>query len=292
MTAQLLRGISHADYHSDNLIGSPRFSRSTAYTMLRKSPLAAWAGHPALGNRAPARETKATIMGSLCHHLLLGGGQRIKVIKGDNYRGNNGKLKKEALADGLLPCLPREMEAAAEAWTSIALRLSLLLGPETQCEKEATVLWDDAGVACKARLDMVGPGLVIDPKFPDELDVAKWEKLIRYSPLYQMQAYAYTSAMEAVTGESHEMLFAACEWSYPYDVALIPAGRSVIEAGRVRWEKERDTWKRCLETGDWPGVGRREPVEVPPEEIINASGLSVEERLDALFGEEDEGDNI
>lgn len=291
--AELLPDVPHLRYHQDDLPGAPRFSRSVAATMLSKSPLAAWAAHPKLGNRAPRKDTKATLMGSLCHALLLGGGQQIKLVEGENYRGKRGGEKREALYLGQIPALPRELSAAREAKDAIALRLTVLLGDLAPLDKEATILWDDAGVSCKARLDLIAPAqrLVIDPKFPDELNVAKWEKLIRWSPYYQMQAHAYTSAMQAVTGEPHEMLFAICEWTYPFDVALIPAGGSVIEAGRIRWEQQREVWRRCLESGLWPGVGRRPAVEVPAEEIINASGLSAEERLDALFGEDEDGDS-
>lgn len=306
MTAQLLRDVPHAVYHADAFDGPPRFSRSTAVTMLQRSPLAAWAEHPRLGNRSIDRHTKASIMGTLMHGMLLGGGPEAEIIiihgdrkKGEprelpatNYKRKEAQeLKAAALEAGRLPVLLRELEAAKEAAVATFERLQGLGYALDEFQREVTLLWEEEEVACKARMDAVSieRRLVLDPKFPEQLNVWRAEKAVKFHPAFQMQAWAYTNALNlAFPGEPFEMLYAVGEWTYPYDVALIPAGKSVLEAGRLRWEQQREIWKQCLASGkEWPGVGRRASVEIPPEAVLDAAGLDVNERLDAIFGEEE-----
>ena len=73
---------------------------------------------------------------------------------------------------------------------------------------------------------------------------------------YHVQAAAYREA----TGLPVVFLFA--ESDAPNDVTMIDDIAELAEIGERRWNRAKAIWKRCLETGDWPGAGGGRPVRV------------------------------
>lgn len=279
MTAELLKGVSHAEYHSDELPGSPRFSRSIAVRLLQQSPLHAWSSHPKLGGQ-PVEEPEEDAQvqarmdtGSLLHMLLLGAGVQVAVIDGFNdWRKDAAKaLREEARANGLLPVLAGKYSAAQV--TAKAIRESLRkYGIHLEAfEAEATALWKSAGVASKARMDLLSLGLgeVGDLKIVDRINLRAFEASVERYGL-DIQAASYTEAIEtchpAIAGRvSFEFLLV--ERLPPHDVAIVPLSPALVDLGAQKWRRARGIWARCLESGVWPGFGRVEPIEAKPWQL-------------------------
>lgn len=276
--AQLLRGVSHQEYHQDLLPGAPRLSRSIAVRLLQQSPLHAWAAHPKLGGQAveePEEDAQLQARldtGSLLHMLLLGSGVQVAVVEADSWRTNAAKdAREEARSNGLLPVLAGKYNAAQA--TAKAIRESLHrygVHPEAY-EPEATALWDSGFVPSKARMDLLALGLgeVADLKIVDRISLRAFEAGVdRYG--LDIQAAAYTEAVEtchpAIAGRvSFEFLLV--ERLPPHDVAIVPLSPSLIDLGAQKWRRARSIWARCLESGVWPGFGRVEPIEAKPWQL-------------------------
>lgn len=278
MTAQLLKGVTHAQYYGDDLPGSPRFSRSIAVRLLQQSPLHAWAAHPKLGGQ-PVEEPEEDAQvqarldtGSLLHLLLLGAGQQVAVVDADSWRTNAAKdAREEARSNGLLPVLAGKYYAAQVTATAIRESLARYGVHLEAYETEATALWDSGFVASKARMDLLNLGLgeILDLKVVDRISLRAFEAGVERYGL-DIQAAAYTEAVEtchpAIAGRvSFEFLLV--ERLPPHDVAIVPLSPALVDLGGQKWRRARGIWARCLESGAWPGFGRVGPIEAKPWQL-------------------------
>ncbi len=267
MEAKLLKGVDHDAYHRDQIPGSPRFSRTAALRIL-KSPLACWAWHPSLGGGVPEDEeetTEAVRSGSLIHALLLGAGPRIALCDYKDWRTDRAKADRAlAQQNGLLPVLKHKHEAAMKDVRAIRERLHGLGVELDAYEPEATALWESDGISCKARKDLVAiaQGHIVDLKVVDSINPQAFERSVAPYGL-DIQQHVYTEALEAV----HPALagrvrfdFAVCERRPPYDVMLVSLAPTFVSLGELRWKRALKTWRRCLKSGEWPGIGRVAPI--------------------------------
>lgn len=281
MSAQLLRDVSHADYHLDNLPGAPHLSRSIALTLLTRSPRHAWCLHPKLGGQRQADDSEATDGGSLLHSLLLGEGPLVRVVEANDWRTKAAQqARDQAREDGAIPILERHY--ATLLGTATALRERLLgLGYDFDFwEREVTITWVEEGVACKARLDLalLKAGRIADLKVTKLLTPGAFTRGIPNYGL-DIQAHVYEQALAAVEPELAgrvRMEFLLLESRPPFEVAVVPIAESMRSLGRTRWAHARGIWRRCLESGQWPGYGVLAPVEAPAWALTDAMVNAIE----------------
>lgn len=171
MAAEILRGVSHADYHADNLPGAPHFSRSVAVTLLQRSPLHAWHQHPMLGAKAE-EGSDTSDHGSLFHHLLLGTGPEIAVAPDDypDWRGKRADFRDEARERGAVPVLAPAYEEAERVADELRWRIQDAGIPLEECEREVTLLWSEGDPLVVAPQPRPAPSGKVR-KIPEKLDL-------------------------------------------------------------------------------------------------------------------------
>lgn len=120
-------------------------------------------------------------------------------------------------------------------------------------EREASLFWLDptTGLPCKARLDAVKAGVVIDVK--TTRDLARFEYDARdYG--YIRQGGWYTSAVEAVTGQTVDsFLLIAVEKQAPFDSKVFEVGRQALKGARAQNALNLAMLATCLAADRWPG---------------------------------------
>lgn len=122
---------------------------------------------------------------------------------------------------------------------------------------EVSIVFDLAGVRCKARLDKWipdGGGFIVDVKtISKPLTDNVWSKTI-LDFAYHVKAAWYCEAVKATTGLVPEFIWVAIETTEPYDVAAIRLTDFDRQVGR--WECLRlvESYKACLSSGVWPGA--------------------------------------
>jgi hypothetical protein len=295
MTAQLLRGVSHADYHRDVIAATsstqgaedatqapPRLSRSIATRLLNESPLKAWAAHPRLGGQADA-DTAATGAGSLFHALLAGGeGPQFVRVDADDYRTNKAKDARDAaLRDGFIPVLARVLDGALAVVGPLVAQLDEETdGAWSEADKEVTALWDANGTACKARLDALhlGRGLIMDPKFTYSAHPDGFGRSMRPNGYDLQQAFSI-AAVEAAHPELagrvgfQFILVEVDHGRMPVQIrgrfvtSLPRVGETMADLGRQRMRRAISLWRRCLEDGYWPSYDTSNPIEARSYEL-------------------------
>lgn len=279
MVVQLLKSVSHKEYHDDALPGSPRFSRTCALEILT-SPRHAYAWHPKLGGAGrqlvedgeedDTGRKENVKAGAVIHELLLKGGLGIAVIEADSFRSNAAKdQKREAIQSGLLPVIRSKYELALKDAERIRKRLAELDIDLTAYEPEVTGLFEEEvsggpPVACKVRQDLLSLGLaqVLDVKVVDHLNPGAFERSI---PAYglDIQAHIYVRSVELAKPELAGRVsfeFLVCERKPPYDVMVAELAPSFVGLGEMRWKRALKKWRGCLDSGAWPGVGRVAPL--------------------------------
>lgn len=68
-------------------------------------------------------------------------------------------------------------------------------------------------------------------------------------------AWFYARAMEQITGEPHRYFELAVESAPPHDLMVLEYTRREIEEGEAMMRRGMETYRRCTESGIWPGAG-------------------------------------
>lgn len=126
---------------------------------------------------------------------------------------------------------------------------------------EQTALGEIYGIEVKCRPDWYRPsaGVIVDLKTTaDASPDAFARSCANYR--YHVQAAWYLDVCEAAGIEAHAFVFIAVESSPPYEAAVYVLDQADVEIGRRTYEHDLETYRRCLESGEWPGYS--EHIEV------------------------------
>ena len=123
---------------------------------------------------------------------------------------------------------------------------------------ELSVLFDDptTGVRCKARMDWHTPstagGAIVDLKTTPNASPGEFERTIyRYG--YHRQGALYLRAAREAGLPARHFVIIAVEKEPPYGVILYRLTDEAIRLGEVQIDAALALYRRCKETGDWPG---------------------------------------
>ena len=156
--------------------------------------------------------------------------------------------KAEAVAASLLDT-PHPVEA-------LTLRQMLAL-PESQTE--LAILWQSAGVPCKAKLDAVvrlpdGRVLIADPKTTAKPMTVKGLTTAIADFGYHVQKSAYLEALASIGVCDAEFVFIFVSKTAPYEAAWISLDDAATDAGASRFDAAKQIYAACVRSGNWPSA--------------------------------------
>ena len=261
----------NAAYHAD----TSRISKS-GLDLIAQSPAHYYAKYldP---NREPQQPTKALIAGSVSHmtlfepHLLrdryfiLDDAAKIREIGGASPRSTT--RYKEWKAEQLEANAGKQ-EITLEAWKATnrmienvqahpAAKILLQAG---KAEERMDWLWqgvDEDGnpiaARCKIKPDWQSHNdFIVDLKTTEDASPNGFLRSV-YKYRYHVQSAFYIDGYTAIHGAAPRgFIFMAVEKSPPYAVALYFATPEMIEAGRRAYERDLQTYSRCLRDENWP----------------------------------------
>lgn len=140
---------------------------------------------------------------------------------------------------------------------------------------EKSVFWTDkrTGLMCKIRPDWLHPAAICDVKSAVDASPMGFSAACARMH-YDLSAYMYRLGMKAVTGKDMPFIFIALEKDVPYCPAVYMASETMLNNGRLKFERAMDSLKMCLETGLWPGYqadGRAQEIDLPRWAILNGN---------------------
>lgn len=250
-------------YHADQVTDQPCLSASIARILVAESPAHAYAAHPKLNPAwAPVEEAKFDL-GTVVHQLLLDEHARVEVIHFDSWRTAEAKQCRDvARAAGKTPLLVDDWARAVEIADAIRQQVAGLdVDPPilTDGKSEQTLVWEENGVACKARLDWLRD----DHAAIDDIKTTSrsanpdtWSRTV-FSMGYDVQAAFYLRGVKAVTGADPDFRLVVCETAPPYALSVIGMTPGALELANAKVDWALATWKRCLGTDVWSGYPKR-----------------------------------
>jgi hypothetical protein len=285
-SAKIMRGLSEANYHADQLGdgGGPSLSSSLAKVLVTKTPEHARLSHPRLlreGEPGLKRENTTSLSeGTILHRLILGAGGDLVLIEADDFRTKAAQAARDlALSEAKIPVLRGDFETYQKAASAIRRRLLADWGIELDGESEVVVVWyerafDGTPVRCRARIDhlWIDKAIAIDLKTSTDVSADDCSRAISTYE-YQVQDAAYRSAIRALCPDARkiDMSFAFAEKAPPNVVTWAELDGVYRDLGEQQWRYAVDTWARCIESGVWPATYANERVRVAPKPWVLAA---------------------
>jgi hypothetical protein len=277
MTEYLRPGI-HDDipaerYHGDPC-PEPSLSAGVAHRLISQSPLHARAHHPRL-NPSFKDEQKAILdFGSAAHALLLQGLDICEVVEADDWRTKTAKEARDAARKSrLIPLLRKDWARMVELVETVKERLShfdVAPLPFRDGKPEQTLVWKEDSVWCRARIDWLhDDGDVIDDAKSTGTSASPflWARNRLFADGKDIQAVHYLAGLRALTGVDATWRFVVFETEAPYGLSVISLAPSAVELAERKRARALELWKRCMDSGEWPGYPSEVAyAEAPPWE--------------------------
>lgn len=210
-------------------------------------------------HRQAVEQTKAMLIGSAVHCAVLEPAlfpHRYTVAPAADGRTKAGKELLARFAEDnagktiLPPADYEQVVAMANAtWIHPAAR-NILTGGQA----ETSIFQDHHGALCKVRPDWITEDLLVDVKTTVDASPEAFSKAC-WNYRYHVQAALYLDVANAAMGDRfNSFVFIAIEKAAPYQVAVYVADAAMVEAGRVVYHHDLETYRRCVETDTWPGI--------------------------------------
>ncbi|WP_345438378.1 PD-(D/E)XK nuclease-like domain-containing protein [Microbacterium gilvum] len=211
----------------------------------------------------PSRPTPAMILGTATHTKVLGVGSPVVTYPEEHLTPSGNVSTKavtvaweaEQMAAGRVLLSRRDaakVDAMAEA---VLAHLEARQFLEAVEGREVSVFADVEGVPTRARFDIYNGRKAGDLKTALDSSPGGFNRSVAHRG-YHIQERFYRDAYQAETGgELEEFKFIVVENTAPYLVGVYDLDFMWAELGMKKVKEARDLWRRCTETGTWPGYG-------------------------------------
>jgi len=121
---------------------------------------------------------------------------------------------------------------------------------------EGTGFFTHAGAECKVRPDLFnsGAGVVLDVKTTQEGDPRSFQHSIRKFG-YDFQAAWYLTGLRKMGYNPTQFIFLTVEKTAPYLTSAYSISGTDVERQNPRMTQACEMWKKCMDSGVWPGYG-------------------------------------
>lgn len=270
----------HADLVDDQ---RPSLSASLISVIVDKSPAHARAAHPRLNPDVSVDAKTEFDVGTAAHALLLGGMEAVQVLEFDNWTTKAARAARdEARAHGFTPLLEKqwvEVEAMTDAMSAQLDRYEPR--PFTDGAAEQTLVWEERGVLCRARLDWLREdGGIDDYKTASSADPQVWSRRMVDHGCHIQEAW-YRRGVRAVIGRDEPFRFVVVEKTAPYALSVFQVAPDLRELAERQIDWALDMWAGCLAADTWPAYTDGRVCWVNAEPWHEAQWLNREARVAA-----------
>ncbi|MGO9960591.1 MAG: PD-(D/E)XK nuclease-like domain-containing protein [Solirubrobacteraceae bacterium] len=270
-----IHALSAEDYHADQIADAPSLSASIAHILLNRSPLHAWTAHSRLNPNYEPRASGTLDHGTAAHALLFEARKPL-IVDADDWRSKAAReARDQARVDGQVPLLAKDARVVQAMCDAIGRQLDGLdchPRPFTSGKAEQTLVWEEAGgVICRARLDWLRDDLeaIDDLKTTTTANPRDWCRRRLFEDGKDVQAAWYLRGLTAVTGADALWRFVVVENKPPYALSVVSLSPDALKLANAKIHQAIAIWRRCLDTGDWPGYPAQVCyAELPPWERI------------------------
>jgi hypothetical protein len=261
-TPGIYGGISNAEYHKDEALGS-----TSLKTLATKTP-----AHYKYDQEHP-KTSDAFTLGTAAHSLILENDTtQFEVVDAANWLTKDAKAAKAAaLATGRVPLLSKEFEQVSNMQDAVMANpaaRALFTGHKA----EQSVFWEEDGLTLKCRPDAWKPGTLIDLKTARDANPNTFGKTAHEYGYHQSAAH-YIDGVKAATGEDLPFHFVLVEKTEPYLVSVVELDIEAINLGRMLNDRAKTVYRECVESGNWPGYPSGELISLPAWAVYQTEDL-------------------
>lgn len=251
--------ISAEDYHADPC-PEPSLSSSIAKIIYNRTPRHAWTAHPRLNPNFEPKSDEKFDIGSAAHSLILGDPKKFEIIAASDWRTKEAKAARDAArAAGKIPLLTEQWDRVN---AMVAAGLAQLAthadakGAFTNGKPEQTLIWQEGGIWCRARLDWKpNSGTIFHDYKSTEASANPdaWQRICFHIG-FDIQAAFYRRGIRALgLSGNPEFKFVVQETEEPFGlcvIGLMPGAVDLADCKKV--EEAIRRWKWCLTNNRWP----------------------------------------
>lgn len=200
--------------------------------------------------------------GHVAHKLVLGRGGDVAVLDFENYKTKKAQdEKKAAYAAGEIPILVGEHEKAEEMAAAVrAHPIASALFTDGKPEQSVFARDKQTGVMLRARIDWLkdepledGRLLLVDYKTTRDADPDAIAKAVRQHGYHQQDPWYSDLVCLAGLAERPAFVFVFQEKEPPYLITVVELDAAAKFWGDVLNRHAINVYRRCMETGRWPG---------------------------------------
>lgn len=253
--------MSAGEYHGGT-DGPARLSASIAHILCQSTPLHAWTAHPKLNPYYERVEEEKFDVGKAAHSVLLEGDDCIYVVHEETWQKNVAKEAREyARSIGKVPLLAAKRDEVMRMVDAVRVQLA---GHEAEPplfsdgKPEQTLLWEEDGVALKARLDWLRNDCATIDDLKTTGRSANPDAYARnlFGVGGEIQAAFYMRGVQATEVDAFPRFrWVVVETSAPYAISVITPGPDVLALGNAKVEWAIKRWRACMESDTWVGYG-------------------------------------
>ncbi|MFM0638041.1 PD-(D/E)XK nuclease-like domain-containing protein [Paraburkholderia metrosideri] len=253
----LVEGLSIERYHALDPV-----SKSQLDT-LDLSPAIFYARHRASNRPAPVSKA-GQLEGQLAHCAVLEPHEfEARYVVGPTVNRNTKVWKEFVEAHPDRVAIQGDQYEAAVRQAASVRALPEVREALERGRAEVSAFWTDpdTGVECRCRPDFVHPVndsavVLLDLKTfssaaPDEFRRQAARKRYHIQDAFYTDGYAAASDLDVLA-----FIFIAVETEYPYAASAMMLDGVSRDQGRADYKRNLTTYKRCEESGDWPGYSK------------------------------------
>lgn len=132
---------------------------------------------------------------------------------------------------------------------------------------EASIFSQLDGTGVRCRPDYLNGGIAVDLKSTEDAADGFIHSVRKYR--YYVQDPFYTDVMAKEGIDIEHFIFVAIEKSEPYGICIYELDDDAVRYGRKRYRENLDVYRRCLDSGQWPGYEQTIRTLSLPRYLIN-----------------------
>jgi hypothetical protein len=219
----------------------------------------------------PARKTFD--MGTAAHREVLGDGPDLVVV--DAKLWNTDAIRAEVAdirAEGGVPLKRGEYDTVQAMATALRRHpLAAKLFDPSKGRPEQSLFWQDerTGVQCRARLDWLREtdgGRMLCPEYKSANDASTkaFNRAVADYGYHQQDEWNSDGIRQLKIADDVQFLFVIQEKTPPYLVNVVQLLPTWLVMAEARNARARETFKACMESGEWPGYEQEIQQVTPP----------------------------
>ena len=242
--------IPATEYHADPT-PEPSLSSSVAKVLIERSPAHAWLKHPRLGGSVDRSPKTNLQLGTAAHSVVLEGHWgSIEFIDTFNYRTKAARQERDdALDHGLTPLLEKQRDTV-ESMANEMISSGIF---RTDMKREQTLVWREGPAWCRARVDAMEDGLILDLKTTDiPATPERWGRTQLWEYAMQVGFYRIGAMAVGASEQPPDFRFVVQEVKPPYAIGQFEFDSAGLDYAEMIARQAIERWTECITRDEWP----------------------------------------